>query len=152
MSIQLRAINKYNWEECISLKLDEKQERYLPQNVYTLAESKFVEDMHIFGIYKGNLMVGFAAYVLDEDGDMNITRLMIDKSHQGMGYGKLALIEIIEQIKRDYENKEIWLSIHPENNHAIYLYKAAGFKVTETGLESSDEIFLKLDLNEYCFY
>jgi len=100
--------------------------------------------MEIFGIYHDDLMVGFAAYVLDESGDLNLTRFMIDQAHQGKGYGKAALQEVIQQMQNNFDNKEVWLSLHPDNNAAIRLYTAAGFVITEVGLESADEIFLKL--------
>ncbi|MDP5276729.1 GNAT family N-acetyltransferase [Chengkuizengella axinellae] len=146
MSIHLKEINKENWEECVNLDVHEKQNGFVPSNAYSIAQSKFEKNMHMFGIYNDNSIIGFTAYILDDDGDMNLARFMIDKKEQGKGYGKSALQKVIELIKTNFDNKEIWISIHPKNSTAIHLYNSVGFNVTETGLESEDEIFLKLDL------
>lgn len=69
MKVHLKTINKSNWQECITLKIHKEQERYLPSNAYSIAESKFIDNMDMFSIYKDDLMIGFASYVLDEDGD-----------------------------------------------------------------------------------
>ena len=146
MNIQLKEINDENWEKCIDLKVFKEQNGYVPSNAYSIAQSKFMNNMYMFAIYNDECMVGFASYILDDDGDMNIARLMIDKNYQGKGYGKLALKEVIELIKSNFDNKEVWISIHPKNIIAVKLYNGVGFKVTETGFESEDEIFLKLNL------
>lgn len=145
MSIQLKEVNNENWEECVELKVHEEQNEYVPSNAYSIAQSKFEDNMYLFAIYNGDCMVGFTSYILDDDGDMNLARFMIDKNYQGKGYGKLALKEVIELIKNNFDNKEVWMSIHPKNTTGIKLYIGAGFKVTETGFESEDEVFLKLD-------
>ncbi len=146
MSIQLKEINNDNWEQCAELKVFDEQNKYVPSNTYSIAQSKFMNNMKMFAIYNNDCMVGFTSYILDDDGDMNLARFMIDKNYQGKGYGKLALKEVIELIKNNFDNEEVWISIHPKNTNGIKLYIGVGFKVTETGLESEDEIFLKLDI------
>ncbi|NDI35761.1 GNAT family N-acetyltransferase [Chengkuizengella sediminis] len=145
MSVQLKEVNNENWEECVELKVLEEQNEYVPSNTYSIAQSKFENNMYLFAIYNDDCMVGFTSYILDDDGDMNLARFMIDKNYQGKGYGKLALKEVIELIKNNFDNKEVWMSIHPNNTTGMKLYIDAGFKITETGLESEDEVFLKLD-------
>lgn len=77
---------------------------------------------------------------------MNLTRLMIDKNYQNMGYGKKALIKIIEHIREKYDNNALWLSVHPKNITAIKTYQLVGFEITKVGFETDNEIFMKLDL------
>lgn len=147
MNVTIKKVTNDNWKACIELELNEQQKDYLPSNLYSIAESKFIKNMENFAVYHEQEVIGFAAYVLDDDGDMNITRFMIDKKHQGKGYGKVALKKIINLIKDNYDNKEIWLSLHPENKAAIKLYTSCGFEITKTGLESKDEIFMKIELS-----
>ncbi|WP_066501773.1 GNAT family N-acetyltransferase [Abyssisolibacter fermentans] len=147
MNVTIKKVTKDNWKACIKLELDEQQKDYLPSNLYSIAESKFIKNMENFAVYHEQEVIGFVAYVLDDDGDMNLTRFMIDKKHQRKGYGKVALKKIINLIKDNYDNKEIWLSLHPENKAAIKLYTSCGFDIKVIGLESKDEIFLRCELS-----
>jgi diamine N-acetyltransferase len=146
MSIQLKELDRDNWEECTKLEILEEQNEYMPSNLYSIAQSKFMNNMYVWAIYKDDYMVGFTSCILDDDGDMNVARLMIDKKYQGKGYGKLALTEVMTWIKRNFDNEQVWVSIHPKNSIGIKLYVGLGFSLIETGFESEDEIFLKMDI------
>jgi diamine N-acetyltransferase len=143
MNISLRNIDNSNWRECIKLEVAEEQKSFIPSNLYSVAESRFENGMKAFGIYNEEIIIGFASYILDEQGDMNLYKLMIDKQYQGNGYGKKALINLMNTIKSETLNKEIWLSLHPNNAVAIKLYCDYGFNQEITGLEEEDEIFFK---------
>ncbi|WP_156939894.1 hypothetical protein [Clostridium lundense] len=45
-------------------------------------------------------MVGFASYILDEEEDMNLYKLIIDNHYQETEYGKEALSLIIDILKK----------------------------------------------------
>lgn len=143
MGISIKNIDDSNWTECIKLEVSEEQKAFIPSNLYSIAESKFVKEMKIFGVYNDDEMIGFASYILDEQGDMNLYKLMIDKHYQGNGNGKKALILLMDIIKNETKNKEIWLSLHPNNAAAIKLYGDYGFNQEIIGLEAEDEIFFK---------
>jgi len=71
-------------------------------------------------------------------------RFMIDASHQGKGYGKLAIIQLIEHLKT-FPRKpapSIYLSYKPDNEAARKLYASIGFK--ETGEISCGETVARL--------
>jgi diamine N-acetyltransferase len=55
---------------------------------------------------------------------------MIDERFQGRGYGKAALLEIIEAMKQTEDCREIYLSFVPENTGAEKLYLSVGFENT----------------------
>lgn len=143
MDISIKIIDNSNWQDCIKLEVDESQRPFIPSNLYSIAESKFDERIKLLGIYKDDIMIGFASYILDDQGDMNLYKLMIDKYYQGNGYGKKALVKLMDIMKNEANNEEIWLSLHPNNTDAIKLYSNYGFKQEITGLEAEDEIFLK---------
>lgn len=147
-NLKIKNIDDSNWEECIKLQVAEDQKSFIPSNLYSIAESKFQENMKLFGVYNDDVMIGFASYILDEQGDMNFYKLMIDKHYQGNGYGKEALILLIDIIKNETKNKEIWLSLHPNNAAAIRLYKDYGFNQEITGLEAEDDIFFKYNISD----
>jgi len=55
--------------------------------------------------------------------------MIIDKPHQGKGYGRQAMKLIEKEAKRS-GIKRLKLEVFVENTRAIKLYKKAGFKVT----------------------
>lgn len=149
MTVELIKMDSTNWEECAALEVTKEQKDFVPNNAYTIAQSKFISGMELFSITNDeNHIVGLICYLLDDDGDMNLMRLMIDKNYQGKGYAKAAVTEIIKHIQKNYDNKEIWLSLHPENTRALGLYRSFGFVEKITGLESEEEIFLNLSLDK----
>src|SRR5438045_2891895 len=51
MDITLREITADNWQTCIALRVSKKQIPYIPSNIFSLAESKFLPDRVPLGIY-----------------------------------------------------------------------------------------------------
>jgi diamine N-acetyltransferase len=148
VEIYLKDIDSSSWRDCIQLEVKEEQRPFIQSNLHSIAESRFQNGMRLLGIYKDHIMVGFASYILDEDGDMNLYKLMIDKNYQGKGYGRKALALVMDMIKKETLKKEVWLSLHPDNAAAIKLYSGYGFRRQLTGLEAEDEIFFKYDILE----
>src|SRR3954465_429625 len=97
MTVTLREITKENWRQIIALQLAEGQEGFVASNVYSLAQAK-VDPVRIpLAIYSDETPVGFIMYndrPLD-DGSYHISRLMVDREHQGKGYGRAAVVEVI---------------------------------------------------------
>lgn len=159
--IRLEKITVDNFEMCINLSLSEQQRTFIASNAYSLCEA-YAETNHPlyipmpYAIYYGNDMVGFLMYtyqpidVNDPEDDENIyylSRIMIDKKYQGLGYGKLGLTKVIEKIKTFPLGKAnaIVLSCNPNNKLAYKLFKSFGFK--EMGLIDSDgDNYLRLEI------
>ena len=57
-------------------------------------------------------------------------RFFIDERYQGNGYGKAVIGIILDRITKEYNCKEIYLSVYPHNIPAINLYKQMGFVFT----------------------
>ncbi|MCM3594836.1 GNAT family N-acetyltransferase [Metabacillus idriensis] len=146
MQIQLHPITKHNWETCISLKVQKEQERFVAGNLYSLAESKFETSFLPLGIYAENKMIGFAMVGKDsEDGVYWLVRFMIDKDHQGKGYGFAALQIILSFMKSRFDvSPFLLLGVTPENTQAIRLYQKAGF--IDTGKKENGEAIYRLEL------
>ena len=128
--IQLVNITKDNWQECIQLPTANDHARFVAPNVYSIAEAQFYPDtVTACAIYAGDAMVGFAMYGPDEDDAtlFVIDRLMIAEGHRGKGYGKTALLAILEEAERRGFSR-IRLSTNPENVKAIKLYERVGFR------------------------
>ena len=70
---------------------------------------------------------------------------MIDEKHQGKGYGKLALNQVIDWVRSLEAFEEIRTSYVPTKNGADGFYEKFGF--VETGkLEDSNEIGMEYSL------
>ena len=147
MSILLREITPQNFKECINLKVAPAQENFVASNLMSVAQSKIYPTYNIFAVYAEDEMVGFTMFGLDtDDNKYYLGRLMIDEKHQGKGYGKAAVLEVIERLKQVEDCNEIFLSFVAENAGAERLYRSVGFE--RTG-ENNDygEIIMRLAIN-----
>lgn len=143
MNIILKEVNSDNFYECIELKVAKAQENFVASNVFSIAQSKVEPECYPLCIYDEDVMVGFTMYGIDtDDNNMWISRLMVDEKHQRKGYGREAMIKLIELIKDKHNYSEIYLSTEPENEGAQKLYESLGFK--NTGKIIEDEVvFIK---------
>lgn len=139
--IELKPITKDNWLKAISLRVREDQEKFIATNTVSLAQLNFLPNFQAKGIYHVEEMVGFTLYGIDDDDhEYWIYRMMIDKSHQGKGFGKLAMKQVIEDIKtiKEDRHQSITLSYEPTNTQAKLFYEKLGFQEIE-GLIIGDE-------------
>lgn len=73
--------------------------------------------------------------------DTWIDRIMIDKKHQGKGYGKAAMLKLIEIVSKKYEVDTVYLSIIEENKVAYELYKSIEFEYINEKDPNGEPIF-----------
>jgi diamine N-acetyltransferase len=123
MSIELKDISRSNFDAVLKLDVDESQRGFVAPNVKSIAESKVYDIFYPRAIYSKeskNELVGFLMYGQDDGktDDVWIIRFMIDKAYQGKGYGKAAMIFVINEMKDRYNMDKIFLSFEPENTLA----------------------------------
>ena len=166
--ISLRKITRENEIECIyRIKTTEEQKLFVDSNVESLAEA-FVSITNgglatPYAVYNDETMVGFVMYTYADKPGMDlkppyefpcyyIWRLLIDKNHQGNGYGKGAVAKLIEEIKTMPHGKadRIYTSWHPDNIASKSVFASFGFEETgevDGDKESDDyEVIVKLDI------
>ena len=148
MNINLRDVTLKNLVECINLSVTEEQKKIFRAPVVNwIAESKFVKEFQLLAIYNENTVVGFAIYLTRHNEKDNhyywIEAFMIDKNYQQKGYGKEAMIKIIDFLKNKDTYSRIKLGHRPINYTAAVLYESLGFKVTE---ENDNEVIRCLDI------
>lgn len=96
-------------------------------------------------IYDGKVMVGFLMYDLDPATKrMELSRLMIDKKYQGKQYGKIAVQNLLDKIRKEYGSIKFYTSTVPENIKTQKLFEGLGFK--KTGEIMWDEIVYVIQL------
>lgn len=140
MGVWLKEIDRHNWFDVTQLEISEENGRkFIVPIVYSLAESKFEPHLIPLAIYRDDQLIGFTMYGEDPD-DLNIWIyvFMIDKKHQGQGYGKAALRALIEHIHHAHGVSKIMIGHKPENVISGRLYEKIGFR--DTGLRINGEI------------
>ncbi len=144
--INLRKITEENFIDAFNLKLGEGQEKYVSHPIRSLAQAYVYRDQcQPFGIYNDDKMVGYVMVIYDYDiPEYNIWHMMIDKKHQGKGYGKEALKWVMAYIKTKPfgDSNRVTLTCNLENDKALELYHGLGFR--ETGVVDEDEIELSM--------
>lgn len=149
MSIYLKDIDENNLLKCVLLSTNKDGKNYVfeefvASNAFSIAQSKVQRGWTVKAIYNNDLMIGFTMYGYCYEYDFyEICRFMIDHRYQGKGYGKLALIKIIEEMKKQEDCKDIYISFDPRNNKARSLYESLGFK--DTGKTLEEELLFKLE-------
>ncbi|WP_434751551.1 GNAT family N-acetyltransferase [Paenibacillus amylolyticus] len=131
MTIQVRPVTTDDWFACTRLEVSEEQKKTFPAPVvYWLAESRFVTDFQPMAIYNDSDLVGFAVYSdqVHDAGDYWLPALMIDSKYQGRGYGKDALLALVQWMQKALDCKRILIGHRPENLVANALYESSGFQ------------------------
>ena len=148
MDIRLADVTAENWRAVIRLELDESQKALVASNLYSIAQSKFDEAARPRAIYAGDDVVGFLMYdILEhEDGphEASIYRFMIDRRHQRQGYGRAALRQAIDQIRKMPGLEKISICYMAGNAVAQRFYASFGF--VEIGAERHGEQIAELAL------
>ncbi|MFT4416277.1 GNAT family N-acetyltransferase [Fredinandcohnia humi] len=144
-AITLKDITSENFFQCIFLKSENSTqytlfEENVASNAFSLAQTKVEPEWVTKAIYnEEDKMVGFTMYGRSPVLNVYfITRLMIDHRYQGKGYGRLAMLEIIEQMKQ-FPCDEIYTSFVPTNDRAKKLYTSLGFEDTGRSVEFGNE-------------
>ena len=151
MELELRPIDASNLDAVEHLEVFDHQKQYIAANKISLATSMSEENRDVarpFAICAGDSIIGFAMFAFDltfpDPRDRYwLWRFMIDKDHQGKGYGSAALEAILAYFRIHGAN-HILLSTKETNTPALSLYHKYGF--AETGEMNDDEIVLRLNL------
>lgn len=102
--VTVKLVDESNFSQVIALSLSEDEQHFVASNLRSLAECWLYRengDVVPYAIYAEDTVVGFALVDLDDEtATYMIWRLMIDKNHQGNGYGRRAIQALIAQAKQ----------------------------------------------------
>ena len=148
LEVELKEVTVDNFEDVIDLELDESQRDYLPDNTYSIAESKFFPSYQPRAIYSNGKVVGFLMYqsAVDEGqpDEYEIFRFMVDRRYQRTGVGRKAMELALNEIKSNCNVKSITICYAPTNPVAKEFYGSFGFK--EVGVNSDGEIVAEIEV------
>jgi diamine N-acetyltransferase len=145
--VRLKKVTADNWEAVVELELDTDQQDLVASNLYSVAESQFDPDARPRAVYAGRRAVGFLMYDVQSRGksrEASIYRFMIDRKHQGRGYGRAALGEALKEISAIPRIKRVSIRYMPNNPVAKPFYASFGFR--EVGRDRDGEVIAELKL------
>lgn len=137
--ITFKDIDRKNFESVISMEVNDTQKGFMENNLYSLAECAFEDSFVAKAIYSDETPVGFMLYyfVKDEPDYVFLHRLMIDKSQQGKGLGRAALIASMNLFKEEFPTIAcVELMHYPDNKIGAAMYESLGFIPTGEHRES----------------
>jgi diamine N-acetyltransferase len=147
--VELRDVTADNWQAVVSLELDPAQEDLVASNAESLDEARSDPDARPRVIYVGERIVGFLMYDAgrprDNPREALIYRFMIDRTHQGEGYGRAALGKALDEIRAMVPKvRKVSISYMPDNPVAKRFYASLGFE--EVGIDEDGEMIAELTL------
>ncbi len=119
----------------IKVKVLQEQRQFVAAaDMITAALQK--ENVIGYDIFDGEQLVGFVMLRKYDDEETGETRWFlweyaIDSAFQGRGYGKKALVEIIDFMRRDFDMKIMTTTYIWGNEAAKNLYESMGFAETD---------------------
>jgi putative acetyltransferase len=101
----------------------------------------------IFFALEGAAVVGTVALKAEDNATFELTKMAVDESHRGAGYGKLLLNAALAYA-RDKRAKRVVLSSHTSLIPAIKMYRDAGFieRADNASCYSRCNIYMQKDL------
>lgn len=111
MAIRLVEITKDNLNSVLRLKVSESQNQFVANNAVSILQGTYEENVWFRGIF--------------------LWRYMIAEQHQSKGYGKSALLQIIDMVRGLPNAKSLSLSCLPADDSPRPFYEKLGF--AETG-------------------
>ena len=147
--ITLQKVDESNFIPCFNLELNDWQKEFVSHPIRSLAQAYVYYDQCTpFAVFSGGEVVGYVMVIYDYDEETyNIWHLMIDKAHQGKGYGRAAMELALAYIRTKPFGRSgrVLLTLNPDNRAACNLYRALGF--SKTGRRDEDEVELGLTLD-----
>ena len=147
-TVELRDVTADNRQAVAGLRLSPGQEDLVASNAESLLEARSDPDARPRAVYAGGRVVGFLMYDAgepdDEPREALIYRFMIDRNHQGKGYGRAALALAIDEIRAIGGVSKISISYMPDNPTTKPFYASFGF--VEAGVDEDGEMIAELTL------
>ncbi len=134
-AIKLNEVTEDNWSKAASLAVKDEQKSFVAPAVGILARGYVYRNCNarVFLIESDGEAVGLALVreFTDEPLGYDLQQFMIDKEHQGKGYGDAALELILDELRKEGHWDHVELCVRKDDEAAIRLYRKHGF--TDSG-------------------
>lgn len=147
MELKLIPVTSENWKKAVFLTTDSSEkypieEQWIAGNAFSLLQCHYDPDWDCRLMMDGEKAVGFVFYGYWRETDRHLLcRYMIDLKAQNKGYGTRFLPLVIDQIRNQYSCRDVYVSVHDENAHALHLYTKFGFIRTEE-MDEEDRVYI----------
>ena len=147
--ILLAPATSDNWRDIARVRAADHERRWVADVAYYLCLSAYEGLWRSCAVLDdGGTTVGHVMWAVDPEDDSHwLGGLVIDADHQGKGLGR-ATVEALLALWEDQEPslsgtpyQQAALSVAPDNEKALRLYRSLGF--VETGELSDDELVLR---------
>lgn len=131
MELSVEPVTKGNRAQVLALAVAEEQKGFVETPAQCLEEASRLGLWRPVALCTGGEIVGFAMYGRfpreGTHGRVWLDRLLIDRRHQGKGYGAAAVDILCRRLQKEYACDRVFLSCYPHNKAAIALYEKKGF-------------------------
>lgn len=147
LPLSYRRLSRCELSEVCNLDLDPDQVTRFLGPVPDILDAVRRGPAHsMIGIEAAGDLVGF--YVIHPDlrdrSSWWLGWFVIDRRRQGRGYGRRAVISVMQRLRQVAGCRRIKLLVAPENTHALRLYGQAGFRQVGM-LRSTGELVLEVE-------
>lgn len=144
-SVELREITAATVRAICALEVAEEQRGYVAPVAVSIAQAHFEPRSTFRAVYAKNEPVGFILWRDDnEPGSAYLWRFMIDRQHQGKGYGCAALEQAFAVMKAS-DITTLCTSVVRGQHSPLGFYLSAGF-IEANEVTSSGEWLLRKNL------
>lgn len=143
--IELIDVTAANWRDVADLEVADAQRAFVAPVSRYLCLCHYGGVWNPLAVAAGGEVVGFVMWAVDPDDQSGwIGGLVIGREHQRRGYGRAAVLALLERLRREQGCSTAALSYAPDNAAARDLYASVGF--AETGEREDDELVARLPL------
>ncbi len=125
------------WPKTYESILDDGQIAYMLKMMYDspVLKKEYAEGVRFDLIFDGGKPVGFSSYgpYKAEPPEAKLHKLYLDPAYHGRGIGTLALIHVIEEVRRK-GYRFLRLNVNRNNAAAIRAYERNGFRKLESAV------------------
>ena len=149
MPVELRIVTRETVRAVCKLDAGDQGRQVAPNGV-SIAEAHFSPEAWFRAVYASDELVGFVMlydYTLveaPEEREFYLWRLMIDRAHQGKGYGRAAVERLIDHVRSRPGAERLLVSHVKQAEQLARFYGALGFAYT--GREDDGELEMALGL------
>ena len=140
--LELRAVTRDTVRAVCLLHVAPDQRGFVAPNAVSFAEAMFEPKAWFRAVVADDVPVGFVMLSIDEaTPEYYLWRFMIDQRYQGRGYGRAALLQVIEHVRTLPNASELLVSWVPEPGGPAPFYLGLGFELT--GELDGDEVIAR---------
>ena len=149
--VTLSEVTAENLRPVLALEVAQSQRKFIASNAISIAEAHFHPEAWFRAIYADETPVGFLMLhdenLLPEPRQPDfyyLWRLMIDARHQGLGFGRRAVENLVTHVRSRPSANTLLTSFHSGEGSPEGFYLKLGFQPTGRMVEGEHELALRL--------